>query len=152
MKEKIKRILLWIVLIWVVFGFISTIGNIITFPAERAHYEAEGVELVGPNLNYLWLIVFGIIIYKICRKLFSKKEPKKDICKRETEEGLEKLTGGSRLSRELFILHWGLIISAFIFFIFRNWKVGIVILAIAVIVVYISYRLTGGRYNPYIYK
>jgi hypothetical protein len=78
MKEKIKRILLWIVLIWVVLGFISTIGNTITFPAEKARYATEGVELVGPNLNYLWLIVFGIIIYKIYRKLMEEK-PKKNL-------------------------------------------------------------------------
>jgi len=70
----------------------------------------------------------------------------------KTEEELEKLTGGSRLSRELFIAHWGLLISAFIFFIFRSWKVGFILLILSIISVYISYRLAGGRYNPYIYK
>lgn len=152
MKEKIKKILLWIVLIWIVLGFISTIRNIVIFPEEKARYAAEGVELVGPNFNYLWLIIFGIIIYMICRKLFSKKELKKTVHEDETEKELEKLTGGSRLSRKLFILHWGLIISAFIFFIFGNWKVGIVILVMSITAVYISYRLAGGKYNPYIYK
>jgi len=71
---------------------------------------------------------------------------------KETEEELNKITGGSRLSRELFILHWGLIITAFIFFLMRSWKVGIILLVISIIAVLISYRLAGGKYNPYIYK
>ncbi|OIP75203.1 MAG: hypothetical protein AUK07_01965 [Parcubacteria group bacterium CG2_30_36_21] len=90
MGEKIKRILLWILFIWSVIGFIQILNNVINYHSivetENLELEAEGIEIVRDPvvdifINIIFLFLFGGFIYWIYRKLFPKKETKK-----ETEE------------------------------------------------------------------
>jgi len=149
MKEKIKKILLWFLFIFFILGFINTVISIFTFPAERAALEAEGVELVFPELtitlNFVWLILFGGIIVIIYKKLFPKKEVKKET---PSLEALEKeVFAGSLLSKILFISHFFVLIFAISQFIVGSWKLGIFGIVIATLMAYTAYRLTKRKQN-----
>lgn len=145
MKEKIKKILLWLLFIFFILGFINTVMSIFTFPAERATLEAEGVELAYPELtialNFIWLFLFGGIIFIIYKKLF----PKKGLTEEKIVSDKEDVFQEKLLSKILFVFHFLVLIFAFTQFILGNWKLGIFAIIVAISIAYIAYRISGWR-------
>ena len=65
---------------------------------------------------------------------------------------LHKMFGGSFLSRLFLVLHLSLVFLSVFYFIAGEWKLGIFTVCAALLVVYVAYRLTGGKQNPAIWE
>jgi len=65
---------------------------------------------------------------------------------------LNKGFGGNVIAKFLFGFHWILFVFAILLFILGLWKIGIAIVIIAISISIISYRLAGGKRNPFIWK
>jgi len=65
---------------------------------------------------------------------------------------LDELSGGSFLSKILFVFHWFVFIVAILLFIVGRWKLGIITVGIGLLMIFISYRIAGGRRNLGIWK
>jgi len=161
MKEKIKKILLWIVFVWLIVGFIQILINIITitspsyYSSLKTKLEAEGVEVVvypefDVFLNIVFLILWGGFIYWVYKKLFLKKKAKEEA--KDLQKEIDKGFGGSFLNKALFISHFFVLIFAISQFIIGRWKLGIFSVVIAILMAYIAYCLAGGRENPAIWE
>jgi len=83
MKERTKRIILWVVFIWSIYSFINIIFAIIDFPSFLSYLEKYGLDTSSTGLIraivLFWLLIDSGIIILVYKKLFSKKEDKSNI-------------------------------------------------------------------------
>jgi hypothetical protein len=64
----------------------------------------------------------------------------------------DKLTAGRMLSKLLFVFQWFVLALAIFLFIIGSWKLGIIVAGFAILTVFTSYRLAGGKRNPAIWE
>ena len=84
------------------------------------------------------------IIDKVLRKALEEQP---DIKKDKDSDVFR----GRWLNRDLCIYSFGLLLLAIYFFVTGNWKFGLLNMGGAVLLVFLSYGLSGGRNNPHIY-
>jgi hypothetical protein len=150
MKEKIKKILLGLLFIFLIAMFIRGIIDIISIVHDSdftsfikienmenngIKYELISIPVLEIFINLFITINIAIIIYKLYKHLFFKKK---------TEEAQKEEIKINILVDGLFLLHLLCILFGISLFIVGNWKLGILSIIISGFFVYLSYRFDKG--------